>query len=328
MKNKNKQENENNQLAEALNKSAGKRIAFLGDDDSIEKVEVIPTGILPLDFAIGIGGIPKGKITNIYGRESVGKSTICYTLIAKAQEQGIQCALVDGEFSFQPAYAQKFGVNTKNLLIIQADCQEEGFEAIETVIRNGYGLVVVDSISSMVPRALAEAEHGKSPMAMQARGISQGLIKILPPLAKNNCAVVMISQMRVNLMAMHHGDKYTVTGGFALKFYSSLIIEMKRLQAITDAKKTLLGSLVGFTVKKNKLARPGGKCEVPYLFDTGFEEEGDLIQMAIEKGLIVQEGAWFTLNGERFHGKEKVALSFVEHPDWKQALKEHLFPET
>lgn len=314
------------ELVKKLNLTAGKKIAFLGEDDSIEKVEVIPTGILPLDFALGIGGIPLGRITNIYGLQSVGKSTICYTIIARAQEMGIECAIVDAEYSYQPEYAEKFGVNTEKLLVIQPDCLEEGFEAIEAVIRGGYGLILVDSISSMVPRALAEAEHGKSPMAMQARGISQGLIKLISPLSKNKCALVAISQLRINIMAMHPGDKYTVTGGFALKFYSSIIIEMKRLKAIMAKGDAHVGYQVGFTIKKNKLARPGGECEVPYMLDEGFSKDGDLVQMAVDRGIIEQKGAWFVLKGEQYQGKEKTSAAIDADPSLKAEIIGLLFP--
>lgn len=313
-------------IVAALNTKAGSRVAYYSGSDNTEKVDIIPTGILPLDFALGIGGIPRGRITDIYGLPSVGKSTICFNIIAQAQKKGLKCALVDAEYSYQPERAESCGVDTKNLVIIAPDCLEEAGEAIETLIRAKYGLIVVDSVSSLVPRALVEAEHGKSPMAMQARGMAQMLLKIIAPLSKNNTALVCINQMRVNIMAMHPGEKYTITGGFALKFYSSIRIEIKSLKGIMQ-KDNFIGRTIGFLVKKNKLARPGGECEVPYMFDSGFSKEGDLVQMAIDAGLIEQKGAWFVLDGQQYQGKEKVALALEGDKSLKAKILSALFPQ-
>lgn len=316
---------EKEDLIEALNKKAGKKIAFQGEDDQIEEAEVIPTGIMPLDFILGTGGIPCGRITDIYGLPSVGKSTICFTLMKQAQDKGKICALIDAEYSYSPEYVRSFGVDTDKLLIIQPDCLEEAADAIETLIRSKVGLIVVDSISSLIPKALAEADHGKAPMAMQARGVSQMLLKILGPVAKNNTALVCINQMRVNIMATHPGDKYTVTGGFALKFYSSVRIEVKRLKGITK-KDDLIGYLTGFKIVKNKLGRPGLSCETPYIFGEGFKSDGDLIQMCVERELIKQEGAYYIMEGVKYHGKEKATLALESDPSLKARLVEFLFP--
>lgn len=312
-------------LVAELNLKSGKKIAFIGADNDIQEVDVIPTGILPLDFVLGIGGIPRGRITDIYGLPSVGKSSVCFTLIAQAQKKGLKCALVDAEYSYSPEYVRSFGVNTDTLLIIQGDCLEENADAIEATVRSGYGLVIIDSVSSLIPKALAEADHGKAPMAMQARGISSMLQKIVAPVAKNKTAVVCINQMRINIMAMHPGDKWTVTGGWALKFYSSIRIEMKKLKAILK-KDTPIGYITGFKVVKNKLARPGLACEVPYLFDVGFVKDGDIVQMSVDKGLIEQQGAWFILEGEKYHGKDKVAAALEADLSLKMRLTSFLFP--
>lgn len=314
-------------LIESLNLKAGKKIAFLGVDDEVEEVEVIPTGIMPLDYIIGAGGIPCGRITDIYGLPSVGKSTVCFTLMAQAQKKGLKCALIDAEYSYSPEYVQGFGVKTEDLLVIQPDCLEEAAEAIETLVRAKYGLVVVDSISALVPKALAEAEHGKAPMAMQARGISSMLQKIVAPVAKNKTAVVTINQMRVNLMAMHPGDKWTVTGGFALKFYSSLRIEIKRLKAIMQ-KDEIIGYIIGFKIVKNKLGRPGLSCETPYIFGEGFKADGDIVQMALERGFLVREGNTISYGEIKLGvGKEKASLTLEADPSLKATLVDLLFPQ-
>lgn len=314
-------------LVEVLNEKAGKKIAFQGIDDEIEEVEVIPSGIMPLDFAIGAGGIPRGGITDIFGLPSVGKSTLSFTLIAQAQKQGLLCALVDAEYSYSPEYVRTFGVDTTKLLVIQPDCLEEAAEAIEAIIRSKYGLVVVDSISALVPRALAEAEHGKAPMAMQARGISSMFQKIVAPLKKNKTALVCINQMRVNIMAMHAGDKYTVTGGFAIKFYSALRIEIKRLKAIMR-KDELVGYDIGFKIVKNKIGRPGLTAETEYLFGEGFKTEGDLVEMAVEANLITKEGtAHYIIDEKKIHGKEKAALFIESDPALKSKIISALFPQ-
>lgn len=316
-------------LVAVLNEKAGKKIAFQGVDDDIEDVDVIPTGIKPLDYALGIGGIPRGRITDIYGLPSVGKSTICFTLMAQAQKLGLPVAFIDAEYSYTPEYARSFGIETDKVLVIQPDCLEEAAEAIEAIIRAKYGLIVVDSISALVPRALAEADHGKAPMAMQARGIAQMLQKIIAPLSKNNCALVTINQMRINLMAMHPGDKYSITGGFALKFYSSIRMEIKRMKAIMKSEE-LLGYVVSFKMVKNKLGRPGRVAETPLLFGKGYETEGDLIEMGVGAGIIKQEGAYYIideLSGKKYHGKEKATLALEGDPELKATLVKALFPQ-
>lgn len=313
-------------IIEEINKKASKKIAFQGADDHIEDIEVIPTGIMPLDYALGIGGIPRGRITDIYGLPSVGKSTICFTVMAQAQKLGLSCALVDAEYSYSPEYVASFGVDTDQLIIIQPDCLEEAADAIEALIRAKTALVIVDSISALVPKALAEADHGKSPMAMQARGVAQMLQKIVPPVAKNKTALILINQMRINLMAMHPGDKWTVTGGWALKFYSSIRIEVKKLKAIME-KETAVGYLTGFKIVKNKLARPGLICETPYMFGQGFEKNGDIIEMALEREVLRREGnSIFYGEVKLGAGKEKATQAIEADAALQMELISILFP--
>ena len=313
-------------LIDALNKKAGKKIAFQGEDDTIEEVQVIPTGIIPLDYALGVGGIPRGRITDLYGLPSVGKSTICYNTMAQAQKMGLQCALIDAEYSYSPEYVRSFGVDTDKLVIIQPDCFEEAADAIEALVRAKMGLIVVDSISALVPKALAEADHGKPPMAMQARAVSAMLVKIVAPVAKNKTALVCINQMRINIMAMHPGDKWSVTGGWALKFYSTIRIEVKKLKAILE-KEEPVGYVTGFKIVKNKLARPGLQCEIPYIHGEGFDKQGDLIEMALERGLLTREGNTIYFEGNKLAiGKEKAGQALEANPALKMSITAALFP--
>lgn len=308
-----------------INKDVGEDIAYLGDEK--DDVEVIPSGILPLDFALGCGGFPRGRVTDVFGHESVGKSSICYVLIASAQKMGISCGLLDAENSFMPDYAEFHGVDSSKLLVVSPDCFEDGAEAVEAMVKGGIGLIVIDSVSSMVPRPEAEAEHGKAPMAIQARLMSQMLRKLVAPIAKHNTALVCINQMRANLMSTHAGDRYTVTGGFALKFYASIRLKVARIGGLIDDNKTHTGSLIGFTVAKNKIANPGGKAEVRYFFDKGFEKEGDLVKMGLENGVFTREGNAVLYEGMKIGRGHDDAASYLEAtPDVKQKVISALFP--
>lgn len=314
------------EMIRSLNSKLSKKIVFQGE---YPKIEVIPTGIAHLDYILGTGGIPRGRITDIYGLESVGKSTVCYSLIAEAQKKGLTCAVVESEYAFIPEYAEKYGVDTKSLIMVKPDCLEEAGDVISELIQNDIGLIIVDSVSGLVPRALAEADHGKSPMALQARGMSQMLIKILAPLHKHNTALVTINQLRINIMAMHPGDKYTTTGGRALKFYSSVRIEMKRRKAImlagTSTNK-LLGYVVNFAIKKNKMARPSLSCEVEYRFGKGFDKDGDLAQIALEAGILEQAGAWYVMGEQKWQGKEKTNEAIKATPALRKKILKIIYP--
>jgi recombination protein RecA len=293
-----------------LNKQAKKKIAFYGDSREVEKVDVIPTGIIPLDQAIGIGGIPRGKITDIYGLQSVGKSSLCFNTIAQAQKLGLRCVLVDAEYSYSPEFIAKFGVEPKKLIVIQPDYFEQAAEAIEQLLRDKVGLIVVDSVSALVPLAEAEAEAGKNPMAIQARLMSQMLRKTVSLIAKNNTAVIFLNQMRINIMG-GSWDPYTVTGGFALRFYSHLRLEIKRTGWITPAndKKNVLGQAIKIIVRKNKLSIPGKECSVNYLYEGGFDEMGDLMSIAENAGFIQRQGNTYLYGEQKLAtGRDKSAV--------------------
>lgn len=304
------------------------KIAFYGNDESVEKVDVIPTGILPLDISLGIGGIPRGRVTDISGMPSVGKSTFCFLIIAQAQKQGIDCALIDAEYSYRPEYVEQFGVDPSKLIIIQPDCFEEGAEALEELVRSKIGLVVIDSLSSLVPRAEAEAEHGKSPMAIQARLVSQMLRKLISPIAKNNTAVVFINQLRINLMAINPYDKYTVTGGMALRFYSSIRLQIKRSKALMKGSEAI-GYLLIFKITKNKLARLSDDCIIDYLFDGGFQKDGNIVDIAIKKGVLRREGNTIFHGEEKLEvGKEKTEQFLRDNPKIREKVISELLPQT
>lgn len=310
------------EIIKILNKNAGEPIASIGD--ASETVDIIPTGITPLDFSLRIGGFPRGRIIDIYGMPSVGKSTICYTLIANAQKMGITCAIIDAENSFTKEYAHDFGINTSNLIVIAPNTLEQGAESIETLSKEGVGLIIIDSISTLIPRNIAEAEHGKPTMGSQARGISAMLLKLVKILKDNNTCLVCINQMRVNMMATGYTDRYTVTGGNALKFYSTIRIEMKRRSSI-EVKGEQIGYTILFKITKNKLARPNIECEIPYLYDKGFDKSGDLVQMSIDKGIFTQSGAWVFYGEQKWQGKEKANETINSDPSFREKLISMLF---
>jgi recombination protein RecA len=326
MKKKNAEQKSLKEILSAINSDIGTGIASMGDDKN--EVEVIPTGILPLDFALGCGGIPRGRITDIFGMESAGKSTLCYILISQAQKMGIPCAIVDAENSYMPDYSQRYGVDASNLLVITPSCFEEAAESMEKLIRGGVGLIVIDSVSSLVPKSEAEAEHGKAPMAIQARLMSQMLRKLVTPIAKNNTAVVCINQMRANLMATNPHDKYTVTGGFALKFYSSIRMKVSRVGSIMGKSEKHIGYKVGFKVVKNKTANPGGNCEVPYMFDSGYIKEGDLVTMCVERDIFSKEGNSIIFEGNKIGRGHADATAYLDsNKELKQRVISLLFPQ-
>lgn len=289
-----------NDVVAKINKATGKDSASYGSEVSDQPVEVIPTGIMPLDFALGVGGIPRGKITDLFGLPSTGKSSLCLTVIAQAQKMGLQVGYIDTEYSLDLEYARKFGVDTDNMVIVTPDCGEEAFTALETMVNEKFGIVVVDSVSGMVPRAEAEAEFGKPPMGGQARLMSQGLRKMVGPIAKNNTAVIFINQLRQNLMGGTY-NPYTSTGGMALRFYASIRLEMTSTGALMSKDKAV-GYTMLFRTRKNKVAPVAEKCEVRYFFEGGFEQDGDIIEMAEERGILTRSGNTI------FHGETKLGV--------------------
>lgn len=308
-----------NKSIEKINKILGKKAAFMGSG-SREKIDSFSTGIIGLDYITGIGGMPKGRIVNIAGLYSSGKTSLCLQIIQKAQEQGIQCAFIDAEFTFSQKHAKKYNVNTENLIVIHPDCGEEAFSAMEILLEEGCGLIVVDSTSALVPKAEIEADPGTPPMARQARLISQGMRKTINLIRKNNACVIYISQMRQNIMATARGSQYTTTGGMALDFYTSLKIELARIARIMSGKKEV-GRTVRFRTTKNKLAEPKEDVNINFFLESGFSKDDGLLSLAEEAGVIQREANSRYFNEEKIGvGEDKCIEEINSRPDLKEAI--------
>jgi recombination protein RecA len=307
-----------------IEKQYGKgSIMRLGADEKIE-VQVISTGCLSLDLALGIGGVPRGRVTEIYGPESSGKTTLALHVIAEAQKKGGVAAFVDAEHALDVTYARKLGVKTEDLLISQPDSGEQGLEIAEILVRsNAVDVVVVDSVAALVPRSEIEGEMGDAQMGSQARLMSQALRKLTGSISKSLTSVVFVNQIRQKIGVMF-GNPETTTGGNALKFYASLRLDIRRLGAIKVGDETI-GSHVRVKVVKNKLAPPFQEAEFDIVFGQGISREGDLLDLATEEGLIAKSGAWFSYGSERIgQGRENAKTYLKEHPQLAAELDKQI----
>jgi len=305
-----------------INKLLKKDIAFTGKTTR-EKIDSLSTGIISLDYILGNGGFPKGRVVDINGLSSTGKSSLCLHTIAEAQKKGITCAYIDAEYSFILKHAQKLGVNTDELIIIQPDSGEEAFEAMEILIKEKVGVIVVDSVSALSPRAEIEAEIGKPQMGSQARLVSQGLRRLMSPISKNNTVVLFINQMRQNIMGGRY-NPYIVAGGMALKFYSSIRLEMKRT-AVLSLDNKQLGHTIEFHTAKNKVFEPNKRCSVKYFLDGGFEKEGNIFEIAEEAEVLTRKGNTYYFGDTKIAiGKEKAAEALMTDSDLRQQILDSL----
>lgn len=292
-----------------INEAIGKDIAFYGADIKEKQIKALPTGILPLDWAIGIGGLPEGRIIEIHGKESSGKSSICLAIIAQYQRQGLRCAYVDAEYTFSFELAEKFGVNTDELLLIKSDYGEEAFDAIEKLVRGKMiDFIVVDSISALVPKSVLEADTEKTHIGPHAKMVTKGVSRLVSALEKSSCTIVFINQLRMNIMGGQY-DQWIVTGGQALKHYSSLMIEVHRDKAIMLGEK-LIGYGMRIKIKKNKVGVPGEECLVKLLFNKGFSAEADILEYGQKAGIILREGNTY------FFGEEKMGIGENKARTW------------
>src|SRR5882762_8552666 len=282
-----------------IEKDFGKEaIMKLGDKNIKTRIEAIPTGALSLDIATGIGGIPRGRVTEIYGPESSGKTTMTLHIVANAQKRGGIAAFIDAEHALDPIYAQKLGVDTENLLISQPDSGEQALEITETLIRSGaVDVIVVDSVAALVPRSEIEGEMGDAQMGMQARLMSQALRKLTGTISKSKTSLIFINQLRQKLGVMFVNQE-TTTGGRALKFYSSVRMDIRRIASIKDGDQSI-GSRVRVKVVKNKVAPPFRQAEFDMLYGEGISREGCLIDVGVEDGIVEKSGAWYLWNEER-----------------------------
>lgn len=299
-----------------IEKAFGKgSIMRMGQDNAHADIEGISTGSLGLDMALGIGGLPRGRIVEIYGPESSGKTTLALSVIAQAQKKGGTCAFIDAEHALDPSYAKKIGVDLENLLISQPDAGEQALEIADTLVRSGaIDVLVVDSVAALVPKAELEGEMGDSHMGLQARLMSQALRKLTSTIARSNTLVIFINQIRMKIGVMF-GNPETTTGGNALKFYASVRIDIRSIGKIKD-KEDIIGSQTRVKIVKNKVAPPFKVVDFDIMYGEGISKTGELIDLGVKANVIEKSGAWFAYNGEKIgQGRENAKTFLKEHPD-------------
>jgi len=308
-----------------IEKDHGKgAIMRLGSRDILVPVSVIPSGCLSIDAALGVGGFPRGRVIEIYGPESGGKTTMTLHVVAEAQKLGGQAAFIDAEHALDPVYARKLGVDVDNLLVSQPDNGEQALEIAETLIRSGgVDIVVVDSVAALVPKAELEGDMGDPQMGLQARLMSQALRKLTGIVSKSRTCLIFINQIREKIGVMF-GNPETTTGGRALKFYASMRVDIRRIQSIKEGDK-VVGSRTRAKVVKNKVAAPFREAEFDILYGEGISREGDLIDLGVDKGLIEKSGTWLSFGGERMgQGRENARVFLKESTDIREKLENGL----
>jgi recombination protein RecA len=328
-------ENRKKALAAALSqieKQFGKgSVMRLGDAGAIYEVDTIPTGSLGLDIALGVGGIPRGRVVEIYGPESSGKTTLTLAIIASAQAHGGTAAFVDAEHALDPVYAEKLGVKVNDLLVSQPDTGEQALEITDMLVRSGaIDVVVVDSVAALTPKAEIEGEMGDQHMGLQARLMSQALRKLTGNIKRSNTTVIFINQIRMKIGVMF-GNPETTTGGNALKFYSSVRLDIRRIGAIKSGEE-VVGSQTRVKVVKNKVAPPFRETEFEIMYGTGISREGELIEIGVLHNMVEKSGSWYSYKGERIgQGKDNARTFLLEHPeiaaDLEKQIRAKLIPE-
>ena len=297
-----------------IEKSFGKGAVMRMGDRPALNIEAIPTGSLALDAALGVGGVPKGRIIEIYGPESSGKTTLALHILAQAQKMGGEVAIVDAEHALDPVYAKAIGVDIDSMLVSQPDTGDQALEITDALVRSGaVDAVVVDSVAALVPRQEIEGEMGDTFVGLQARLMSQALRKLAGTIAKTNCVVIFINQLRMKIGVMY-GNPETTTGGNALKFYASVRLDVRRVEGIKEGG-SVVGNHVRVKVVKNKVAPPFRQAEFDIMFGEGISKWGELVDMAVEFDIIQKAGSWFSMNGERIgQGKDSVKKYLMENP--------------
>ncbi len=300
---------------ETLEKQFGKGTIMKLGDDAAMQVQAVSTGSITLDFALGVGGLPKGRIIEIYGPESSGKTTIALHAIAETQKEGGVAAFVDAEHAFDPVYARKIGVDTKSLLFSQPESGEQALTIVDTLVRsNAVDIVVVDSVAALVPQAELEGEMGEASVGLQARLMSQALRKLTGVISKSSCLVIFINQLRDKIGVMY-GSPETTTGGKALKFYASVRLDIRRIGQIKEGTE-IIGNRTKVKVVKNKVAPPFKEVEFDIIYGEGISKLGELIDLAVEFGIIKKSGAWFSYEGEKIgQGRENVKATLKENKE-------------
>jgi recombination protein RecA len=311
----------------AIEKQFGKgSIMRLGNEEALVRdVAAISTGSISLDLALGIGGVPRGRIVEVYGPESSGKTTLCLHIVAEAQKQGGIAAYIDAEHALDVSYSRKLGVRTDDLLISQPDTGEQALEIAEMLVRSGaVDVLVIDSVAALVPKAELEGEMGDAHMGVQARLMSQALRKLTGTIAKSQTCVIFINQIRMKIGVMF-GNPETTTGGNALKFYASQRLDIRRVGAIKNGEE-VVGSRTRVKVVKNKVAPPFKEVEFDIIYGTGISKEGDILDLAVNHNMVEKSGSWFSFNGERIgQGREQSKEFFKAHPELMADLTQQLF---
>jgi len=308
-----------------IEKQFGKgSIMRLGQRGAVAPMEAISTGSISIDYALGIGGLPRGRVIEIFGPESSGKTTLALQVIAEAHRSGGMAAFVDAEHALDAQYAQKLGVDLDNLLVSQPDNGEQALEIVEVLIRsNSVDVVVVDSVAALVPKAEIEGEMGEAQMGLQARLMSQALRKLTGVVSKSKTTLIFINQLREKIGVMF-GNPETTTGGRALKFYASVRIDIRRIASIKDGDQ-VIGGRTRVKIVKNKVAPPFREAEFDVMYGEGISREGDLLDLAVEKRIIEKSGAWFAYGGERLgQGRENAKQFLKENPDVRRTIEERV----
>ena len=307
-----------------IEKQFGKGSVMKMGDQTIAKIPTVSTGSLGLDIALGAGGLPYGRVVEIYGPESSGKTTLTLSAISEAQKQGKICAFIDAEHALDPVYAEKLGVNIDDLLVSQPDTGEQALEICDMLVRSGaVELVVIDSVAALVPRAEIEGEMGDSHMGLAARLMSQALRKLTGNIKRANCCVIFINQIRMKIGVMF-GNPETTTGGNALKFYSSVRLDIRRIGAIKKGEE-VVGNETRVKVVKNKIAPPFKQAEFGILYNEGISREGEIVDLGVKEGLIDKAGAWYSYKDDRIgQGKDNVRIFLKENPEISQEIEEQI----
>ena len=308
-----------------LEKDFGKgTVMRLGDPSAQVAVETIPTGSLSLDLALGLGGVPKGRIVEIYGPESSGKTTVALHMIAEVQKRGGIAGFIDAEHALDPVYAKNIGVDIDELYISQPDSGDQALEITETMVRSGaMDIIVVDSVAALVPKQEIEGDMGDSHVGLQARLMSQALRKLTPVISKSNCVVIFINQLREKVGVMF-GNPETTTGGRALKFYSSVRMDVRRIETLKQSGE-MVGNSTRVKIVKNKIAPPFKEAEFDIMFGKGISKEGDILDLAVKCDLVSKSGAWFAYNGDKIgQGRENAKTYLSEHPEIMEELEQNI----